>query len=68
MTIRFPESTVGDKFLTLVGKKRAVWIPEDVYKKFGPFVIVQARKESFWRALARPKNQKPPEGWFYPIE
>ncbi len=68
MTIRFPESTVGDKFLTLVGKKRAVWIPEDVYKKFGPFVIVQARKESFWRALARPKNQNPPEGWFYPIE
>ena len=68
MTIRFPDSTVGDKFLTLVGKKRAVWIPADVYKKFGPFVIVQARKESFWRALARPKNQEPPEGSFYPLE
>jgi hypothetical protein len=56
MTIRFLEFTVGDKFLTLVGKKRAVWIPADVYKKFGPYVIVMAKKESFWRTLFRPKN------------
>jgi len=68
MTIRFQEFTVGDKFLTLVGKKRSVWIPADVYKKFGPYVIVQAKRESFWRALARPKNQEPPVEWFYPLE
>lgn len=68
MTIRFPESTVGDKFLTLVGKKRALWIPKDVYRQFGPYVIVQARKESFWRALFRLQNQEPPKGWFYPLE
>ena len=29
MTIRFPETTVGDKFLALMGKKRVVWIPTD---------------------------------------
>jgi hypothetical protein len=68
MTIRFPESSVGDKFLTLAGKKRAVCMPADVYKKFGPYVIVQAKGESFWRALFRPQNQEPPKGWFYPLE
>jgi len=56
----------ADKLLAKMGKKRALWIPSDVYKRFGPYVIVQARKESFWRALLRPKNQAPPKGWFYP--
>jgi hypothetical protein len=68
MTFRIPKENFADKILALMGKKRAVWIPTDVYKKFGPFVIVQARKESFWRALARPKNQELPEEWFYPLE
>ncbi len=65
MTIRFPEPTLGNKILSVIGKKRALWIPKDVYKQFGPYVIVQARKESFWRALFSPKDQEPPEGWFY---
>jgi hypothetical protein len=68
MTFRIPKENFADKILALMGKKRAVWIPADVYKKFGPFVIMQARKESFWRALIRPKNKEPHEGWFYPLE
>ncbi len=67
MTIRFSEPTVGDKFLALIGRKRAVYIPTNIYKTFGPYVIVQAKKESFWRALFRAKDQNPPEGWFYPL-
>jgi len=65
MTIRIPKENFADKFLAMMGKKRALWIPTDVYKRYGPYVIVQARKESFWRALARSKNQEPPGGWFY---
>jgi hypothetical protein len=68
MTIRIPEETFADKLLAVMGKKRAVWIPADVYKRFGPYVIVQAKRESFWKALNRPKNQEPSEGRFYPLE
>ena len=68
MTIRIPEETFADKLLAMMGKKRAVWIPTDVYKRFGPYVIVQAKRESFWKALARPKDQEPSKGWFYPLE
>jgi len=52
----------------LIGKQRAIFIPPDVYKRFGPYVIVQPQKESFWRALVRSKKEEPPEGWFYPLE
>ena len=68
MTIRIPEDAFADKLLAIIGKKRAVWIPADVDKRFGPYVIVQAKRESFWKALARSRNQEPSEGWFYPIE
>jgi len=68
MTIRVQKETFADKLLTMMGKKRAVWIPPDVYKRLGTYVIVQARRESFWKALARPKGQDPPEGWFYNLE
>jgi len=67
MTFRIPKETFADRILAMIGKKRAIWIPRDVYKRFGPYVIVQARSESFWQALFRPKNQEPPEGWFYPL-
>jgi len=68
MTIRIPKETFADKLLAIMGKKKAVWIPPDVYKRFGKYVIVQAKRESFWKALNRPKNQEPSEGWFYSIE
>lgn len=68
MTIRITKKTFADKLLAIMGKKRAVWIPADVYKRFGPYVIVQAKRESFWNALTRPNGQDPPEGWFYNLE
>jgi len=68
MTFRIPEENIADKLLALMSKERAIWIPEDIYKRFGPYVYVQAKKESFWRALFRPKNEDPPVGWFYPIK
>ena len=66
MTIELPRTTFADRLLALFGKKRAVRMPFEVYEKLGPYVYAQAVKESFWRALIRPKNQDPPEGWIYP--
>jgi hypothetical protein len=68
MTIRTPEKSVADRILEAFGKKRAVKIPEGLYEKFGPYVYAQARKESFWRALLRPKGQEPPSGYAYPFD
>ena len=68
MTIRLPESTISDRLLALVGKKRAVRIPTEAYKKFGSYVYAKAEKESFWRVLFRSKNQNPPAGWIYPVK
>ena len=62
MTIRFPAPTVGDRFLAAIGKRRAVFIPPPVVEKYG---IYRAVKEPFLRALVRPRNQAPPEGWYY---
>lgn len=56
MTYRIPKKTLADKLLALIGKQRAISIPADVYKRLGPYVIVQAQRESFWRALVRPKD------------
>jgi hypothetical protein len=65
MTIKIPKDNLTDKILHLFGKRRAVKIPTDIYHKFGPYVYSRALKESFWRALFRPKGQKPPEGYIY---
>ena len=66
MTIELPKTTFVDKLLGLIGKKRAVRFPFELYDKLGPYVYAVAQKESFWRALLRPKDQPPPEGWVYP--
>jgi hypothetical protein len=66
MTIKLPKTTIADKLLALIGKRRAVRMPFEAYKNLGPYVYAQAEKESFWRALIRPENQDPPEGWVYP--
>ena len=66
MTIELPKTTFLDRLLTLIGKKRAVRFPFELYDKLGPYVYAVAQKESFWRALFRPKNQDPPKGWVYP--
>jgi hypothetical protein len=66
MTIKLPKTTLADRFLVSIGKRRAVRIPFEVYEKLGPYAYAKAEKEPFWRALVRPKNQDPPEGWIYP--
>jgi hypothetical protein len=66
MTIEMPKTTFVDRLLALIGKKRAVRIPFEAYDKLGPYVYLRVLKEPFWRALVRPKNQDPPEGWIYP--
>lgn len=68
MTFRIPEKIIGDRFLAIIGKKRAISIPADAYNRCGPYVILQAKRKPFLRVLVRPKNQKPPNGWFYPYD
>ena len=67
MTIIFSEPTLGDKLLAVMGKKRAVFIP-DIYSRFGKYAYGRAVKESFLEALIRPKNQELEKGWFYQDE
>jgi len=66
MTITITEKGFIDRFLALIGKKRAIRISGAVYEKYGPYAYAKAEKESFWRALIRSKYQKPPAGWIYP--
>lgn len=66
MTIKLPKPTFADRLLASIGKKRAVRMPFEVYEKLGPYVYAKAEKESFWRALVRPNDQDPPDGWIYP--
>ena len=68
MTFKIPKENFADRLLALIGKKRAIRIPTEVYNKLGPYVYAKAEKESFWRALFRSKNQNPPAGWIYPVK
>ena len=63
MTIRIPEINIIDKLLTTMGKRRAVYIPEDTVQK--PYGVCSARKESFLRTVLRSKNETLPAGWHY---
>ena len=67
MTIIFSEPTFGDKLLAVMGKKRAVFIP-DIYSRFGKYAYGRAVKEAFLSALLRPKDKNLRDGWFYPDE
>lgn len=63
MTLKVPKKDFSDKILAIFGKKRAVFIPkEGLSEKYG---IYECKKESFFKALFRKKNEKPPIGWEY---
>lgn len=47
MTIKLPETTFADKLLAMIGKRRAVRMPFEVYEKLGPYVYAHAVKEPF---------------------
>ncbi|MBW2643473.1 MAG: hypothetical protein JRC89_08905 [Deltaproteobacteria bacterium] len=61
MTIRIPNPNLADMFLKFLGKKRAVHLPTNL-GKFGPYYQATGIRESFWKALFRPKSKKLPEG------
>jgi len=61
MTIRIPKPNIADRFLRLIGKKRAVRLPTNMGQLGQHFQVVGIR-ESFWKALFRPKSRALPEG------
>ena len=61
MTIRIPKPNLADRFLRLIGKKRAVRLPKNM-GQFGQHFQVVGIKESFLKALFRPKDRMLPEG------
>ncbi len=61
MTIRLPKPSIPDHLLRAIGKKRAVYIPMPRGEK-GQYAYMVARKESFLRALLRPRNRPLPDG------
>jgi len=65
MTIRLPKPDVFDDILRLLGKRRAVHIPPNVDKKFGPYSTIIAKKESFIKVLISSKDRVLPNGWVY---
>jgi hypothetical protein len=62
MTIRIPEPSIGDKVLRLVGKKRALIIPKVRVERKEIDIYAVAVKESFWKALFRPRKSQLPNG------
>ncbi len=65
MTVKIPKPTMTDRILNLLGKKRAIHIPDDVHKEYSPYGYMQAQRESFLKALLRKKGEELPEGWVY---
>jgi hypothetical protein len=65
MTIRLPKPDAFDRILRFMGKKRAVYIPPNVDKEFGPYSIIVAKKEFFIKALISSKDRILPKGWVY---
>jgi hypothetical protein len=61
MTIRIPKPNLADKFLRLIGKKRAVYFP-DSSMKLAEFSQIVGTKENFFKALFRPTNNQMPDG------
>jgi hypothetical protein len=62
MTIKIPHKRIGDRVLKALGKKRGVQIPTEAHNQFGHYAYATAKKESFLRALFRPKDEPLPEG------
>lgn len=60
MAITIPKPNFADKFLRLIGKKRAVHLPKNMWK-FGQHFHVVGIKENFFKALARPSKKRLPK-------
>ena len=58
MTIRVPHINLLDRIVAIFGKERGIVIPEragEIYEKYGPYVYIRAKRESFWKTLLRRK-------------
>ena len=56
MTIKAPRKNIFDKILAVLGKQRDTIVPENTdesYRKYGPYVYIKAKRESFWKALLK---------------
>jgi hypothetical protein len=62
MTLRIPDPNIGDKILRLFGKKRALIIPKVRVERKEIDIYAVAVKESFWKALFRPRKSQLPNG------
>lgn len=51
MTIRIPQKSFVDRILALFGKKREIIIDGEVYKKYGPYITIKARKNGLIKTL-----------------
>lgn len=60
MTIRIQPPSLPDRILARIGKRRAVYIPDD---RGGGYML--ARREGFVSALLRRKGTQLPPGWHY---
>jgi hypothetical protein len=61
MTLRIEPFSLPDRLLAKIGKKRAIFIPSMTH----PSGYYVASRESFLRALLRPRGRKLPTGWTY---
>lgn len=62
MTVRIPKENISDMVLNALGKKRGVVVATAAYQKYGAYAYTYAIKESFWRALFRPKGGQLADG------
>ena len=59
MTIKYPKENVLDKVLKQFGKERRVILPENYEEQnqeYGSYSTIIAKKENFWKALFRNKD------------
>lgn len=60
MTIKKPPKNILDKILKVFGKERDVVVPENtdkLFKKYGPYITIGAKRESFWKVLFSKKRK-----------
>jgi hypothetical protein len=64
MTIKIQPPNIFDRILSLIGKKRAVYISQKTgSQKYGTYL---APRENFFRCLFRKDNAPLSSGWTYP--
>ena len=58
MTIKVPQKNILDKILAIFEKERGINTPENIdelCKRFGPYVYIKGKAESFWKVLFKRK-------------